>query len=196
MIVRPNLQCKSPYFHGLWYFYLSQRLVLPINCPGGLGYYNIVQPPPDCVLQLKGNEVTNLKIRTYENGCFDSPDCLANYNSSSMHSRLCSTPIQLAACLAPLLCNGGHHNALFSCFLAHCIRRTWNLVIAHPHLLVWATSERFLPAWVTFGASFVSESHWLQPMPVLTVHYRPALVSVGGLLVKSVSFICKGEYKH
>ena len=23
MIVRPDLQCESPYFHGLWYFYLS-----------------------------------------------------------------------------------------------------------------------------------------------------------------------------
>jgi hypothetical protein len=23
MIVRPNLQCESPYFHGLWYFDLS-----------------------------------------------------------------------------------------------------------------------------------------------------------------------------
>ena len=22
MIVKPNLQCKSPHFHGLWYFYL------------------------------------------------------------------------------------------------------------------------------------------------------------------------------
>ena len=24
MIVRPDLQCESPYFHGLWYFYLMQ----------------------------------------------------------------------------------------------------------------------------------------------------------------------------
>ena len=23
MIVKPDLQCKSPYFHGLWYFYLN-----------------------------------------------------------------------------------------------------------------------------------------------------------------------------
>jgi hypothetical protein len=23
MIIRPDLQCESPYFHGLWYFYLS-----------------------------------------------------------------------------------------------------------------------------------------------------------------------------
>jgi hypothetical protein len=23
MIVRPDLQCESPYFHGLWYFYLN-----------------------------------------------------------------------------------------------------------------------------------------------------------------------------
>ena len=22
MIVRPDLQCKSPHFHGLWYFYI------------------------------------------------------------------------------------------------------------------------------------------------------------------------------
>ena len=24
MIVRPDLQCESPYFHGLWYFYLTE----------------------------------------------------------------------------------------------------------------------------------------------------------------------------
>ena len=26
MIVRPELQCESPYFHGLWYFYLKEFL--------------------------------------------------------------------------------------------------------------------------------------------------------------------------
>ena len=54
--------------------------------------------------------------------------------------------------------------------------------IAHPHLLVRATSERFLPAWASLGAGLASENHWLQPMLVLTVHRWPALVSVGGLL--------------
>jgi hypothetical protein len=36
---------------------------------------------------------------------------------------------------------------------------TRSLVIAHPHLLVWATSERFLPALVTS-----SGSHWLNQL--------------------------------
>jgi hypothetical protein len=34
------------------------------------------------------------------------------------------------------------------------------LFIHSPHLLVRATSERFLPAWGTFKASLASESHW------------------------------------
>ena len=56
-------------------------------------------------------------------------------------------------------------------------------LIAHPHLLVRATNERFLPAWVIFRASSASESHWLQPVPVLTVHWWPVPVSVDGLLL-------------
>ena len=42
-------------------------------------------------------------------------------------------------------------------------------IIAHPHLLVRATSERFLPTWATFRAGLASENHWLQPVLVLTV---------------------------
>ena len=55
------------------------------------------------------------------------------------------------------------------------------LVITHPQLLVWVASERFLLAWATFRAGLASESHWLQPMLVLTVVWWLALVSVGGL---------------
>jgi hypothetical protein len=35
--------------------------------------------------------------------------------------------------------------------------------IAHPHLLVRATSEQFLPTWSTFRHGLASESHWLEP---------------------------------
>ena len=56
-------------------------------------------------------------------------------------------------------------------------------LIAHPHLLVRTTSKWFLPAGATFRDGLASESHWLQPMLVRTVHWWPALVSVCGLLV-------------
>ena len=39
--------------------------------------------------------------------------------------------------------------------------------IAHPHLMVWATSERFLPTlvgWAIFRVGLASESDWLQPV--------------------------------
>jgi hypothetical protein len=44
---------------------------------------------------------------------------------------------------------------------------------------VRATSERFLPTGGTFRASLASESHWLQPMLVLSIHWLPTPVSVG-----------------
>ena len=40
---------------------------------------------------------------------------------------------------------------------------------AHSHLLVRAINERFVPARVTFRSVLASESHWLQPMLVLTL---------------------------
>ena len=49
--------------------------------------------------------------------------------------------------------------------------------------MVRTTSERFLQAWATFRVGSASESHWLQPMLVLTIHRRPILVCVGGLLI-------------
>ena len=54
-------------------------------------------------------------------------------------------------------------------------------VVAHPHLLVRATNERFLSTRATFKSVLASESHWLQPMLVLIVRWWPAPVSVGGL---------------
>jgi hypothetical protein len=42
-------------------------------------------------------------------------------------------------------------------------------VTAHPHLLVRAITERFLPTGGTFRVGLASESHWLQPLLVLTV---------------------------
>ena len=41
-------------------------------------------------------------------------------------------------------------------------------LIHSPHLLVLATSEQFLPAGGTFRAILASESHWLQPVLVLS----------------------------
>ena len=46
-------------------------------------------------------------------------------------------------------------------------------LIAHPHLLVRATSERFPKARATFRSVLASESHWLQPLLVLTVRWWP-----------------------
>jgi hypothetical protein len=49
-------------------------------------------------------------------------------------------------------------------------------------MLVRATNERFLPAWGTFRAILASESHWLQPELVLSVHWWPAPAGVGSVL--------------
>ena len=46
-----------------------------------------------------------------------------------------------------------------------------------------ATGERFLPAGTTSRIGLASENHWLQPVLVLTSHWWPTPVSVGGLLV-------------
>jgi hypothetical protein len=60
----------------------------------------------------------------------------------------------------------------------------WELrgLIPSPHLLVLATSERFLSAGGTFRAILASESHWLQPVLVLSVHWWPAPAGVGRVL--------------
>ena len=58
-----------------------------------------------------------------------------------------------------------------------------HLIIAHPHLLVRTISERFLLAWAIFGVGLTNESHWLQPMLVLTIHRWLAPVSVDRLQV-------------
>ena len=54
-------------------------------------------------------------------------------------------------------------------------------LIACPQLLVRATNERFLPTGAIFRVGLVSESHWLQPLLKLTVHWWLAPISVGGL---------------
>lgn len=47
--------------------------------------------------------------------------------------------------------------------------------------MVQAVSERLLPERATFRAGLAGESHWLQPMRELDVHWWPAPVGVGGL---------------
>jgi hypothetical protein len=49
-------------------------------------------------------------------------------------------------------------------------------------LLVQATSERFLPAGGTFRAILASESHRLQPLLLLSVHWGSAPAGVGSVL--------------
>ena len=49
-------------------------------------------------------------------------------------------------------------------------------LLPSPHL---ATSERFLLARGTFRAILASESHWLQPVLVLSVHWWTTPVGVG-----------------
>ena len=51
------------------------------------------------------------------------------------------------------------------------------------YLLVRATSERFLLVGATFRTGWVSKSHWMQPVLLLTVHQWPSPVCVGGLFV-------------
>ena len=46
-------------------------------------------------------------------------------------------------------------------------------IIVHPHILVRATSEQFPPARVTFRSVSAKESHWLQPLLVLTICWCP-----------------------
>ena len=46
-------------------------------------------------------------------------------------------------------------------------------LIAHPHILVQATSERILLAGATFSPGSATERHWLKPMLVLTVRWWP-----------------------
>ena len=66
-----------------------------------------------------------------------------------------------------------------------------NSLIAHPHLLVRAISERFLPTWAAFRFGSANESHRLQPMLILTVHWWPAPICVGVAihLVNNIPFI-------
>ena len=57
-----------------------------------------------------------------------------------------------------------------------CYKNPPHFIIAHPHLLVLATNERFLPAGATFIFGLANENQWLQPVLVLTVHWWPTSV--------------------
>lgn len=63
----------------------------------------------------------------------------------------------------------------------------WNLccykLLAHPHLLAWATKEQLLPSWATFNSNVANESHWMSLVLVETVRWWRAPVGVGGLQV-------------
>jgi len=63
-------------------------------------------------------------------------------------------------------------------------------LIHSPHLLVQVIIERFLPAGGIFKVILVSESQWLQPMLILSVHWWPAPAGMGSVLVtyESVEF--------
>jgi hypothetical protein len=50
---------------------------------------------------------------------------------------------------------------------------------------VRAASERFPPAGGTFRAILASESHWLQPMLVLSVYWWLAPVGVGRVVANT-----------
>jgi hypothetical protein len=56
------------------------------------------------------------------------------------------------------------------------------ILIHSPHMLVWATSEQFLSAGGIFRAILTSESHWLQPVLVLSFHWWAAPAGVGSVL--------------
>jgi hypothetical protein len=67
-------------------------------------------------------------------------------------------------------------------FMNNYIKKILNFIIHSPHMLVWVISERFLPTGGTFRAILASESHWLQPMLVLSIHWWPATASMGNVL--------------
>ena len=62
MIVRPNLQCKSPYFHGSWYFYLiylsiNLSIYLANQCnESGRNHYMVVENDKICQTRVTGEE--------------------------------------------------------------------------------------------------------------------------------------------
>jgi hypothetical protein len=55
-------------------------------------------------------------------------------------------------------------------------------LIHSPHMLVHATSERFLPVGGIFRVILASESHWLQPMLILFIQWWPTPIIVGRAL--------------
>jgi hypothetical protein len=65
--------------------------------------------------------------------------------------------------------HGGMNTAL-ALLIKHILLILGMKLIHSPHLLVRATSERFLPTWGTFRAILASESHWLQLVLVFSVH--------------------------
>ena len=58
----------------------------------------------------------------------------------------------------------------------------WLCFIAHPHLLVWVTSERLVLALVATSGSHCLNQLWKCPLLVGIVHLWPSPVNVGGLL--------------
>ena len=56
-------------------------------------------------------------------------------------------------------------------------------------MLVLATNERFLPTGGTFEAILASESHWLQPILVLSVHWWPTRAGLGRVLDSKIHSI-------
>ena len=63
------------------------------------------------------------------------------------------------------------------------VHMIWGPFLHSPHMLVRATSERFLPAGGIFRAILASESQWLQPVLVFSVHWWPAPAGVGSVFI-------------
>ena len=64
------------------------------------------------------------------------------------------------------------------------------LQIPSPHLPVLATSKQFLSAGGIFRAILATESHWLQPVLVLFVHWWPGPAGVGRVKVYLCFWTC------
>ena len=130
---------------------------------------------------------TSVKVtcRLGYNPCLRSPLCVNSRCSKTGKnlSHLGRYPLLLYH--RPLL----HWNALVISLFRK-LKSTLHIAFIHfPHLLVRATSEWFLPVGGTFRVILANESHWLQPMLVLTVHWWPTPLSVGELLVSPILFI-------
>jgi hypothetical protein len=81
----------------------------------------------------------------------------------------------LALHAGPVVWRPTTYVCMYVCTIAH-------VLIVHPHLLVWTTSERLLPTLVAYGGSHMSNWSIKWPMTVGLIRYWLTLASVDGVM--------------